>query len=191
MMCAAAAAAAAAAGGGAAAPSMGFGVRVLSSGGGVVGAADDFFSTHSTLGSAVLCSSCPAAGGEADGWCRGRYPLLLSGRALAERYRSIYTTAISDKEQGLHPGRGKKALSKKKLKRRQKNESLDGTLCIPDIKLHSNPSAFNVYCNVRHCVLEWQQRQASLALASRGSVQSGDSDSEEEEYREPPVKLPK
>lgn len=71
-------------------------------------------------------------------------------------------------------------------------ESLDGALCIPDIKLHSNPSAFNVYCNVRHCVLDWQQREASLALASRSSVQSGDSDSEEEEeYREPAVKLPK
>lgn len=63
---------------------------------------------------------------------------------------------------------------------------------MPDIKLHSNPSAFNVYCNVRHCVLDWQQREASLALASRSSVQSGDSDSEEEEeYREPAIKLPK
>lgn len=63
---------------------------------------------------------------------------------------------------------------------------------MPDIKLHSNPSAFNVYCNVRHCVLDWQQREASLVLASRSSVQSGDSDSEEEEeYREPAVKLPK
>lgn len=71
-------------------------------------------------------------------------------------------------------------------------DSLDGALCVPDIKLHSNPSAFNVYCNVRHCVLDWQQREASLALASRSSVQSGDSDSEEEEeYREPAVKLPK
>lgn len=71
-------------------------------------------------------------------------------------------------------------------------ESLDGVLCVPDIKLHSNPSAFNVYCNVRHCVLDWQQREASLALASRSSVQSGDSDSEEEEeFREPAVKLPK
>lgn len=74
----------------------------------------------------------------------------------------------------------------------QQAESLDGALCVPDIKLHSNPSAFNVYCNVRHCVLDWQQREASLALASRSSVQSGDSDSEEEEeYREPAVKLPK
>lgn len=71
-------------------------------------------------------------------------------------------------------------------------ESLDGAFCVPDIKLHSNPSAFNVYCNVRHCVLDWQQREASLALASRSSVQSGDSDSEEEEeFREPAVKLPK
>lgn len=71
-------------------------------------------------------------------------------------------------------------------------ECLDGALFVPDIKLHSNPSAFNVYCNVRHCVLDWQQREASLALASRSSVQSGDSDSEEEEeFREPAVKLPK
>uniref|UniRef100_A0A8C2KZC1 RCR-type E3 ubiquitin transferase n=1 Tax=Cyprinus carpio TaxID=7962 RepID=A0A8C2KZC1_CYPCA len=63
---------------------------------------------------------------------------------------------------------------------------------LPDIKLHSNPSVFNVYCNVRHCVLDWQQKEAALALASRNSVQSGDSDSEEEEeYREPAVKLPK
>ncbi|XP_035377140.1 E3 ubiquitin-protein ligase MYCBP2 isoform X8 [Electrophorus electricus] len=134
--------------------------------------------------------------------CRSRYQLLLSGRALAERYRKIYTSAVSDKEHGAHLGRGKKALSKKKLKRRQKvrskvktrtkAESLDGAFPVPDIKLHSNPSAFNVYCNVRHCVLDWQQKEASLALASRSSVQSGDSDSEEEEEcREPAVKLPK
>ncbi|KTF85427.1 hypothetical protein cypCar_00028935, partial [Cyprinus carpio] len=71
-------------------------------------------------------------------------------------------------------------------------ETLDGAFPVPDIKLHSNPSAFNVYCNVRHCVLDWQQKEAALALASRNSVQSGDSDSEEEEeYREPAVKLPK
>ena len=70
-------------------------------------------------------------------------------------------------------------------------KNLDGVFCMPEIKLHSNPSAFNVYCNVRHCVLEWQQREASLALASRSSVQSGDSDSEEEEFREPAIKLPK
>lgn len=63
---------------------------------------------------------------------------------------------------------------------------------IPDIKLHSNPSAFNVYCNVRHCVLEWQKKETSMALASKNTVQSGDSDSdEEEEAKEPPVKLPK
>lgn len=63
---------------------------------------------------------------------------------------------------------------------------------IPDIKLHSNPSAFNVYCNVRHCVLEWQKKETSLALASKNTVQSGDSDSdEEEEAKEPPIKLPK
>ncbi|KAG2456598.1 MYCB2 ligase, partial [Polypterus senegalus] len=73
-----------------------------------------------------------------------------------------------------------------------KSENLEGVLSVPDIKLHSNPSAFNVYCNVRHCVLEWQQKEASLALASKTSVQSGDSDSdEEEESKEPPIKLPK
>lgn len=71
-------------------------------------------------------------------------------------------------------------------------EGFDGAFSVSDIKLYSNPSAFNVYYNVRHCVLDWQQREASLALASHNSVQSGDSDSEEEEeYHEPPVKLPK
>ncbi|XP_025027422.1 E3 ubiquitin-protein ligase MYCBP2 isoform X3 [Python bivittatus] len=98
--------------------------------------------------------------------------------------------------------RCKKLLSKKKLKRKQKSklkmrtrnksESLDSMVSIPDIKLHSNPSAFNVYCNVRHCVLEWQKRETSVALASKHTVQSGDSDSEEEEeVKEPPIKLPK
>ncbi|KAF4109316.1 hypothetical protein G5714_010389 [Onychostoma macrolepis] len=189
MMCAAAAAGA----GGSGIPSssshsMGLGVRV------VPGAGNDFASIGSGMG------SCPVVGARSD--CRSRYQLLLSGRALAERYRRIYTTAINDKEQGLNLGRGKKALSKKKLKRRQKvkskvktrtkTETLDGAFPVPDIKLHSNPSAFNVYCNVRHCVLDWQQKEAALALASRNSVQSGDSDSEEEEeYREPAVKLPK
>ncbi|XP_061486034.1 E3 ubiquitin-protein ligase MYCBP2 isoform X14 [Rhineura floridana] len=135
--------------------------------------------------------------------CRGRYQLLLSGRALAERYRRIYTAAaLSEREQAGHPGRCKKLLSKKKLKRKQKgklkirtrnkSENLDSMVTIPDIKLHSNPSAFNVYCNVRHCVLEWQKRESSVALASKNMVQSGDSDSdEEEEAKEPPIKLPK
>ncbi|XP_063160584.1 E3 ubiquitin-protein ligase MYCBP2 isoform X9 [Candoia aspera] len=130
--------------------------------------------------------------------------LLLSGAALAERYRRIYTAAaLSEREQAAHlAGRCKKLLGKKKLKRKQKSklkmrarnksESLESMVSLPDIKLHSNPSAFNVYCNVRHCVLEWQKREASVALASKNAAQSGDSDSdEEEEVREPPIKLPK
>lgn len=72
------------------------------------------------------------------------------------------------------------------------SENVENTVIIPDIKLHSNPSAFNIYCNVRHCVLEWQKKETSLAAASKNSVQSGESDSdEEEESREPPIKLPK
>ncbi|XP_043928839.1 E3 ubiquitin-protein ligase MYCBP2 [Protopterus annectens] len=138
--------------------------------------------------------------GERATECRSRYQLLLSGRALAEKYRQIYTASISD--QGYHLGRNKKILSKKKMKKKQKTkskgksrtktENLESIPVVPDIKLHSNPSAFNVYCSVRHSVLEWQRKEASLALASRSSVQSGDSESdEEEESREPPVKLPK
>ncbi|KAM9282885.1 E3 ubiquitin-protein ligase MYCBP2 isoform 12-T12 [Cariama cristata] len=134
--------------------------------------------------------------------CRSRYQLLLSGKALADRYRKIYTAALSDRELGSHPGRSKKLFSKKKLKRKQKTklkvktrnktENLESTITIPDIRLHSNPSAFNVYCNVRHCVLEWQKKETSVSLASKNSVQSGDSDSdEEEESKEPPIKLPK
>lgn len=37
--------------------------------------------------------------------CRSRYQLLLSGKALADRYRRIYTAALSDRELGSHPGR--------------------------------------------------------------------------------------
>lgn len=37
--------------------------------------------------------------------CRSRYQLLLSGKALADRYRKIYTAALSDRELGSHPGR--------------------------------------------------------------------------------------
>ncbi|PNI81327.1 MYCBP2 isoform 4 [Pan troglodytes] len=138
---------------------------------------------------------------------RGHYQLLLSGRALADRYRRIYTAALNDRDQGGgsagHPAsRNKKILNKKKLKRKQKSkskvktrsksENLENTVIIPDIKLHSNPSAFNIYCNVRHCVLEWQKKEISLAAASKNSVQSGESDSdEEEESKEPPIKLPK
>lgn len=86
----------------------------------------------------------------------------------------------------------KKQKTKSKGKSRTKTENLESIPVVPDIKLHSNPSAFNVYCSVRHSVLEWQRKEASLALASRSSVQSGDSESdEEEESREPPVKLPK
>lgn len=93
MMCAAAAAAAAAGGGilPSLSPSMGLGVRVIS------GAGADL----STIGSGM--GSCPTPGAQSD--CRTRYQLLLSGRALAERYRRIYTTAINDKEQGLNQGR--------------------------------------------------------------------------------------
>lgn len=99
-MCAAAAAAAAGPGAGAGAggilpasssPSMGLGVRVMSGAGAEL----------STIGSGM--GSCPTPGAQSD--CRSRYQLLLSGRALAERYRRIYTTAINDKEQGINQGR--------------------------------------------------------------------------------------
>lgn len=92
MMCAAAAAAAAC--GGilpSSSPSMGLGVRVI------YGVGADL----STIGSGM--GSCPTPGAQSD--CRTRYQLLLSGRALAERYRRIYTTAINDKEQGINQGR--------------------------------------------------------------------------------------
>ncbi|CAH2223772.1 E3 ubiquitin- ligase MYCBP2 [Pelobates cultripes] len=156
---------------------------------------------------AASSSSCMAGaqeggqGPQAD--CRSRYQLLLSGKALAERYRQIYTAAVTDREQQAgHSARNKKILSKKKLKRKQKTKSkgklrckadnLENSLFIPDLKLHSNPSAFSVYCNVRHCVLEWQRKETSLIISSKSSVQSGESDSdEEEESKEPPIKLPK
>ncbi|KAK2118960.1 hypothetical protein P7K49_000346 [Saguinus oedipus] len=32
---------------------------------------------------------------------RGHYQLLLSGRALADRYRRIYTAALNDRDQGV------------------------------------------------------------------------------------------
>lgn len=79
---------------------------------------------------------------------RGHYQLLLSGRALADRYRRIYTAALSDRDQGGssagHPAsRNKKILSKKKLKRKQKSQSkvktrsksenLENTVIIPGI----------------------------------------------------------
>ncbi|KPP60387.1 hypothetical protein Z043_121621, partial [Scleropages formosus] len=80
---------------------------------------------------------------------------------------------------------GRKAFSKRKLKRQQKVKQKVKTRA----KLHSNPSAFSVYCSVRLCVLEWEQRAASLAL---DSMHSGESDSEdEEEGWDPPAKLPK
>lgn len=71
--------------------SMGLGVRVIP------GAGNDFGAIGSGMG------PCPVMGARSD--CRSRYQLLLSGRALAERYRRIYTTAINDKEQGLNLGR--------------------------------------------------------------------------------------
>ncbi|KAM4795152.1 LOW QUALITY PROTEIN: E3 ubiquitin-protein ligase MYCBP2 [Rhinophrynus dorsalis] len=134
--------------------------------------------------------------------CRSRYQLLLSGKALADCYRQIYTAAVNDRDQQAgQPGRNKKTLSKKKLKRKQKTKSkgklrskadnLENAPFIPDLKLHSNP-CFNVYCNVRHCVLEWQRKETSLVLSSKNSVQSGESDSDdEEESKDPPIKLPK
>ncbi|KAM7178273.1 E3 ubiquitin-protein ligase MYCBP2 isoform 10-T10 [Macrochelys suwanniensis] len=152
--------------------------------------------------SAMGLGALPGATGPPPPGCRDRYQLLLSGRALADTYRKIYTAALSDRDPGSHTSRSKKILSKKKLKRKQKTklkvktrnktENLESTITIPDIKLHSNPSAFNVYCSVRHCVLEWQKKESSLTLASKNTVQSGDSDSdEEEESKEPPLKLPK
>ncbi|XP_072332294.1 E3 ubiquitin-protein ligase MYCBP2 isoform X19 [Scyliorhinus torazame] len=122
---------------------------------------------------------------------------LLSGKLLGHKYQRLFAAALDTQH-----GRNKKALSKKKLKRKQKTkskvktrtktENLENASPIPDIKVHSNPSVFNVYCNVRQCVLEWQRKEASLTLASKNSIQSGESDSdEEEESREPPIKLPK
>lgn len=55
----------------------------------------------------LVSSGLPSPGGGGSGGsCRGRYQLLLSGRALAERYRRIYTAAaLSEREQAGHPGR--------------------------------------------------------------------------------------
>ncbi|XP_041438375.1 E3 ubiquitin-protein ligase MYCBP2 isoform X5 [Xenopus laevis] len=129
--------------------------------------------------------------------------LLLSGRALADRYRHIYAAAVGDREQQAgQSGRNKKIISKKKLKRKQKTKSKgksrnkvdnqENAFFIPDLKLYSNPSAFNVYCNVRHSVLEWQRKETSLVLSAKNSVQSGESESDdEEESKEPLIKLPK
>lgn len=96
MMCAAAAAAAAAAAGAggilpSSSPSMGLGVRVIS------GTGTELANIGPGMG------SCPTTGAQSD--CRTRYQLLLSGRALADRYRRIYTTAINYKEQGINQGR--------------------------------------------------------------------------------------
>ncbi|XP_062492906.1 E3 ubiquitin-protein ligase MYCBP2 isoform X2 [Pezoporus occidentalis] len=191
-----AAAAAASAGAAAACTGAEGGFFFLSSGSGPAGSMGPEEGSAGGLGALPGALAAPSLG------CRSRYQLLLSGKALADRYRKIYTAALSDRELGSHPGRSKKLFSKKKLKRKQKTklkvktrnktENLESTITIPDIKLHSNPSAFNVYCNVRHCVLEWQKKEASVSLASKNSVQSGDSDSdEEEESKEPPIKLPK
>lgn len=92
-MCAAAAAAAAGGGGilSSSSPLMGLGVKVFS------GAGADL----STIGTGM--GSCPTPGAQSD--CRTRYQLLLSGRALADKYRRIYTSAINDKEQGINQGR--------------------------------------------------------------------------------------
>lgn len=91
MMCAAAAAAGAGGGILSSSPSMGLGVRVLP------GPGAEFNSTGPGM------SSCSTSGSQPD--CRSRYQLLLSGRALAEKYRKIYTSAVSDKEQGINLGR--------------------------------------------------------------------------------------
>lgn len=91
MMCAAAAAAGAGGGILSSSPSIGLGVRVLP------GAGAEFNSAGPGMG------SCSTSGSQPD--CRSRYQLLLSGRALAEKYRRIYTSAVSDKEQGINLGR--------------------------------------------------------------------------------------
>lgn len=118
---------------------------------------------------------------------RNRWDPLSSLCYISYSWLSIYITHLT---QPLSPTPSLFSLSRSHSL--LQTENLDGAFLVPDIKLHSNPSAFNVYCNVRRCVLDWQQKETSLALASRNSVQSGDSDSEEEEeYREPAVKLPK
>lgn len=95
MMCAAAAAAGAGGGILSSSPSMGLGVRVLP--GVLPGAGAEFSPAGPGMG------SCSTSGSQPD--CRSRYQLLLSGRALAEKYRRIYTSAVSDKEQGVNLGR--------------------------------------------------------------------------------------
>uniref|UniRef100_A0ACB8FJI2 Uncharacterized protein n=1 Tax=Sphaerodactylus townsendi TaxID=933632 RepID=A0ACB8FJI2_9SAUR len=53
----------------------------------------------------MASSGLPSPPGGGGGGCRGRYQLLLSGRALAERYRRIYTAAaLSEREQAGHLG---------------------------------------------------------------------------------------
>lgn len=56
-------------------------------------------------GSASGLGALPGALAPPSLGCRSHYQLLLSGKALADRYRKIYTAALSDRELGSHSGR--------------------------------------------------------------------------------------
>lgn len=69
-------------------------------------------------------------------------------------------------------------------------ENVENIVIILDIKLYSNFFVFNIYCNVRYCVLEWQKKEILLVVVLKNLVQSGELDSdEEEEFREFLIKL--
>ena len=73
-------------------------------------------------------------------------------------------------------------------------ESSENGVPPPEIVLHSNPSAFNVYAHVRQCVLERRRHLGPQSTGSKLCGQSAldsESDEEEEEMQEPPAKLPK
>lgn len=55
--------------------------------------------------SAMGLGALPGAAGPPPPGCRDRYQLLLSGRALADTYRKIYTAALSDRDPGSHASR--------------------------------------------------------------------------------------
>ncbi|XP_032812561.2 E3 ubiquitin-protein ligase MYCBP2 isoform X3 [Petromyzon marinus] len=108
----------------------------------------------------------------------GRLLELLSGSALGAKYHRLFA--------GLDSGirARKNAINKKKIKKKQRPKSktkqkskadgTDGALPPPEIKLHSNPSAFNVYASVRQCVLErrWRAGWPAGSLGSGGAMGS-------------------
>ncbi|XP_064637403.1 E3 ubiquitin-protein ligase MYCBP2-like isoform X3 [Lineus longissimus] len=124
---------------------------------------------------------------------------FLQGQHLAGKFHELFTEQDesnrkkSDKKKPIKK-RAKANKGKDKGKQAKRDKSPEPVETAPPyLELHGNPSAFNVFCTIRQCVLDHQARDSirAFAAAHGTGISEGESDEEEDKMKESMLKMPK